>query len=198
MVICHAGSDENFAENSLLHCGKNFRSHVWTTMIILMEVYLNGSVFIPHLPKEKKIVVVRDSAKHYIEFIEKTPVMNMKKNETIAFITKHDIEILNPIPTNPVLLGNLAKKNLKNRMSLSGWLFQSTGVSKSMQILYHVRHLNFHVNQSSKVVCLIHKENIFNEIWVNYTNHVIKEQEKLRFTDHILDNVIELFIIRLC
>ena len=141
---------------------------------------------------------MKDSAKHYIEFIEKMPVMNMKKNETIAFITKHDIEILNPIPTKPVLLGNLAKKKLKNSMSLSGWLFQSTSVSKSMQILYHVRHLNFHVNQSSKVVCLIHKENIFNEIWVNYTNHVIKEQEKLRFTDHILDNEIELFIIRLC
>lgn len=79
---------------------------------------INGSVFewkciYPAFTQRKKIVEVKDSAKHYIEFIEKTPVMNGKKNETIAFITKHDIEILNPFPTEPVLLRDLAKKKRK-------------------------------------------------------------------------------------
>ena len=30
--------------------------------------------------------------------------MNMKENEVIAFMSKHDIEIPNPIPTKSVLL----------------------------------------------------------------------------------------------
>ena len=35
--------------------------------------------------------------------------MNMKKNEMIASMTKHDIEIPNPIPTKLVLLEKILK-----------------------------------------------------------------------------------------
>ena len=45
-----------------------------------------------------------DSAKYHCRFIEKTPTLNMKKGEMIAVMSKHDIEIPNPIPTKSVLL----------------------------------------------------------------------------------------------
>ena len=57
-----------------------------------------------NLPKERKVVVVMDSAKYHCRLIEKAPTMNMKKGYMIAVISKPDIEIPNPIPTKPVLL----------------------------------------------------------------------------------------------
>ena len=45
-----------------------------------------------------------DSAKYHCRFIEKAPTMNMEKGEMIAIMSKHDIEIANPIPTKSVLL----------------------------------------------------------------------------------------------
>ena len=45
-----------------------------------------------------------DSAKYHCRFIEKAPAMSMKKGEMIAVMSKHDIEIPNPIPTKLVLL----------------------------------------------------------------------------------------------
>ena len=57
-----------------------------------------------NLPKERKVVVVMDSAKYHCRLVEKAPTMNKKKGETIAVISKPDIEIPNQIPTKSVLL----------------------------------------------------------------------------------------------
>ena len=45
-----------------------------------------------------------DNVKYHCIFIEKAPTMNMKKDEMIAFMSKHDIKIPNLIPTKSVLL----------------------------------------------------------------------------------------------
>ena len=50
-----------------------------------------------NLPEERKVVVVMEIAKYYSRFIEKASTMNMKKDEMIAFMSKYEIEILNPI-----------------------------------------------------------------------------------------------------
>ena len=60
-----------------------------------------------NLPKERKVVVVMDSAKYHCRLIEKPPTINMKKGEMIAVISKPDIEIQNPIPTKSMLLGKI-------------------------------------------------------------------------------------------
>ena len=57
-----------------------------------------------NLPKERKVVVVMDSAKYHCRFIEKAPTMNMKKGEMIAVMSKQDIEIPNLISTKSALL----------------------------------------------------------------------------------------------
>ena len=59
---------------------------------------------LPNLPKERKLVVVIDSAKYNCRFIEKAPTMNMKKDEIVAVMSKHDIEIPNLISKKSVLL----------------------------------------------------------------------------------------------
>ena len=56
--------------------------------------------------------------------------MSMKKDEIIAFMSKHDIKIPNPIPAKSVLLGKIRKKILKNCMSLILWL-------KKLAILFY-------------------------------------------------------------
>ena len=63
-----------------------------------------GNTLTANLPKERKVVVVMDSAKYHCRFIEKAPTMNMKKGEMIAVMSKHDIEIPNLISTKSVLL----------------------------------------------------------------------------------------------
>ena len=62
---------------------------------------MNGKVFenwfqsnlLPNLPKEKKVVIVLDNSKYHNRYVEKTPTMNMEKNDTIAFMINHGIEI---------------------------------------------------------------------------------------------------------
>ena len=56
-----------------------------------------------------------ENAKYYTRFIETALTMNMKKDEMIAFMSKYNIEILNPIPTNLVLLEKIFNKNIEKQ-----------------------------------------------------------------------------------
>ena len=68
-----------------------------------------------NLCKERKVVAVMENAKYHTRFIEKALTMNMKKDEMIAFMSKYNIEILNPIPTNLVLLEKIFNKNIEKQ-----------------------------------------------------------------------------------
>ena len=52
-----------------------------------------------------------DNAKCHSRIIEKIPAMNMKNDEMIAFMSKYDIEMPDPIPAKPVK--KIRKKILK-------------------------------------------------------------------------------------
>ena len=58
-----------------------------------------------------------DNAKYHCRFIEKTPTMNIKKDEMIVFILNPDIEIPNPIPRKSVILEKILIifKNIENQ-----------------------------------------------------------------------------------
>ena len=71
-----------------------------------------------------------DNVKYHSRFIEKAPTMNMKMDEMIAFMSKHDIEISNPIPTKSALFEKIRKKILKDSISLILWL-------KNLSILFY-------------------------------------------------------------
>ena len=73
-----------------------------------------------NLPKERKLVVVMDSAKYQCRFTEKAPTVNMEKGEMIAVMSKHDIEIPNPIPTKSVLLKKILMifKNIEKQYAI--------------------------------------------------------------------------------
>ena len=84
-----------------------------------------------------------DSAKYHCRFIEKAPTMNMKKGEMIAIVSKHDIEIANPIPTKSVLLEKILII-LKDIEKVCHWLYDwksplfcSTVASISLHIESH-------------------------------------------------------------
>ena len=100
-----------------------------------------------------------DSAKYHCRFIEKTPTMNMKKGEMIAIMSKHDIEIANPIPTKSVLLEkiliilkDIEKQYVIDRMTEKAlysvlWLPPYHCILNPIelaqnQLKYHVGHLN--------------------------------------------------------
>ena len=53
-----------------------------------------------------------NNVKYHSRLIEKTPTMIMKKDEMIAFMSKNDIEIPNPVPTKLVLLQKIRKKSI--------------------------------------------------------------------------------------
>ena len=84
---------------------------------------MNGKVFenwfqsnlLPNVPKEKKVVIVLDNSKYHNRYVEKTPTMNMEKNDTIAFMINHGIEIPNPLPTKPVLLQKIRQANISKQ-----------------------------------------------------------------------------------
>ena len=126
-----------------------------------------------NLPKERKVVVLMDNAKYQCRFIEGRPtIMNIKKDEMIAFISKHDIEIPNPIPTNSVLLEKILIifKNIEKQHAIDS-MAEKAGYSVLRlplyhyilnpiemawnQLKYHVRNLNVYTSNPSKVVNLI-------------------------------------------
>ena len=64
------------------------------------------------------------NAKYICRLIEKAPIMNMKKDEMIAFMSKYNTEIPNPVPTKSVLLEkiliilkNIEKQNVIDSMA---------------------------------------------------------------------------------
>ena len=64
----------------------------------------------------------------------------------------------------------------------------------------HAFQFNVYASQPLKVVELARKvcdESISTEPWVNYTNHVVKEDGNFCVLDHAGNNEIELFIIHL-
>ena len=62
-------------------------------------------------------MVLMGNAKYHTRFIEKASTINMKKDEIIAFMSKHDIEILKSILAKSVLLEKILNKILKNSMA---------------------------------------------------------------------------------
>ena len=125
-----------------------------------------------NLPKERKVVVVMNSAKDHCRFIEKAPTMNMKKGEMIAVISKQDIEIPNPVPTKSVLLKKILmilkfieKQYVIDSMTKKAgysvpWLPPYHCILNAIEfawnhLRHHVRHLNVYTSNPSKVVDLI-------------------------------------------
>ena len=111
-------------------------------------------------------------------FFEKSPTMNMKKDDMIAFISTRGTEIPNPIPIKPVIF----EKKLVKQISIL-WLKKTIIEShrKGMESIKTSQvslHLNIFTSQPSKIVDLVRKvckENISTKKWVNYTGHVVKE-----------------------
>ena len=106
----------------LLLCGKEADYHDDMSGIVFEDWFEN--TLTANLPKERKVVVVMESSKYHCRFIEKAPTMNMKKGEMIPVMSKHDIEIPNPIPTKSVLLEkiliifkNIEKQYVIDRMT---------------------------------------------------------------------------------
>ena len=113
-----------------------------------------------------------DNAKYHCRFIEKAPTMNIKKDEMIAFMSKHDIEIPTPIPTKSVLLEKILIifKNIEKQYVIDS-MAEKGGYSVLRlppnhcilnpiemawnQLKYHVRHFNVYTSNPSKVVDLI-------------------------------------------
>ena len=79
-----------------------------------------------------------DNAKYHCRFIEKAPTMNMKKDEMIAFMSKHDIEIPNPISTKSVLLEKILIifENIEKQYVIDS-LVEKAGYSVLRLPLYH-------------------------------------------------------------
>ena len=140
---------------------------------IVFEDWL-GNTLTANLPKGRKLVVVMGNTKYHCRFIEKAPTMNMKKDEMIAFMSKHDIETPNPIPTKSVLLEkiliifkNIAKQYVIDsmaekagysvlRLPLYHCILNPIEMAwNQLKYQYHVRHLNVYTSNPSKVVELI-------------------------------------------
>ena len=138
-----------------------------------------------NLPKERKLVVVIDSAKYHCRFIEKAPTMNMKKGEMIAIMSKHDIEIPNAVPTKLLLLEKIliilkdiekqyvidcmTEKALYSVLRLPPYhcILNPMELARN-QLKYHVGHLNVYTSKPSNVVDLIQyicQENVSTENW---------------------------------
>ena len=149
-----------------------------------------------------------DSAKYHCRFIEKAPTMNMEKGEMIAIMSKHDIEIANPIPTKSVLLEKIiiilkdiekqyvidcmTVKALYSVLRLPPYHCILNPIELAQnQLKYHVGHLNVYTSKPSNVVDL---SNTY--VKKMYPLKIgIKEEEKFGIMDHILNNEIEVFII---
>ena len=167
------GAAKGFEENLL--CGKELSMqyadyHDDMSGIVFEDWFEN--TLTANLPKERKVVVLMDNAKYHCRFLERGPTMNIKKDEMIAFISKHDIEIPNSIPTKSVLLEKILIifKNIEKQYAIDS-IAEKAGYSVLRlplchcilnpiemawnQLKYHVRNLNVYTSNPSKVVNLI-------------------------------------------
>lgn len=70
------------------------------------------NVLQPKLPKERNLVIAIDNAKYHSRLVERTPSINMKKDDLIKYMIKQNIDVPNTIPAKPVLLEKIREKNI--------------------------------------------------------------------------------------
>ena len=124
-----------------------------------------------------------DSAKYPCRFIEKGLTMNMKKGEMIAVMSKHEIEIPNPISTKLVLekiliiLKSIEKQYVIDYLQKARYsvlrlpryhcILNPLELTRN-QLKCHFGHLNVCRSKPSNIVDLIQficKENVSTENW---------------------------------
>ena len=150
------------------------------------------------------------NAKYLCRLIEKAPVMNMKKNEMIAFMSKYDIEIPNPVPTKSVLLEkiliilkNIEKQNVIDSMAKTAsysvlrlppyhCILNPIEMARN-QLKYYALHLNVYTNKPLKGVNLIQK--VCKE---NISTEKLGLKKRKSFVSWTIFLITEPFIIHLC
>ena len=218
VVICHAGSRSGFVPSALLLAGKNIKK--------AMADYhedMNGNVFerwfqerlLPNLPP--KSVIIMDNAKYHSRIHNKIPTMANLKQELVDFLKAKGVAVPEPpekVPTKMVLIEWIKCLNIKNE-----YIVDRMAVAAGHQVLrlppYHccfnaiemvwaqlknkVRRANVYSSSPEAVIDLIRQS--FNEIsqenWSNYIDHVEEEEDKYWERDHIIEECIEPVIIAL-
>lgn len=130
------------------------------------------NVLQPKLPKERNLVIAIDNAKYHSRkvLVERTPSINMKKDDLIKYMIKQNIDVPNTIPAKPVLLEKIREKNIPKQYVIDSMaqrvdydvlrLFPYHCVFNPIemmwnQIKYHNRRFNVYTSQSLKLVDLI-------------------------------------------
>ena len=90
VVVCHAASSERFVSNALLLCGKQFSescADYYDDMNTEVFERWIANTLIPNLPKDRKVVIVMNDAKYHSGLLEKSPTINVRKNDTISNVS---------------------------------------------------------------------------------------------------------------
>ena len=165
--------------------------------------------FSQNLPKGRKVAMVFDNAKYHSRLVERSPTINMRKDQMIAFIKKHDISIPEPVPVKAVLLericqARIQKENVTDKIAKeAGFVVLPLPPCHCVlnpiemvwgQMKYHARHLNIFTGQPGKIIELIMKifaEKISVKNWRNYVLHVKKKEGRFKKMDNMVDDIKE-------
>ena len=114
VVICHAGSSEGFVPNAVLLCGKQLSESYADYHDMNAEIFKRwfANTLITNLPKDRKVVFMMVNAKYHSRLVDKSPTMNMRKNDMISYMIEHRIEIPSPLTVKPVLLQKIHVANI--------------------------------------------------------------------------------------
>ena len=155
---------------------------------------LFGDKFTPNLPKDRKTLILLDNANYHCRLIEKTPLMELRKNGMSEFMKKHNITIPEPIPTKALLHSLIREANVlkqyivENIVKTSGcsvlWLPPSHCMLNPIETVWshvkqHCQRQSTCNNEPSEVLELIREvcsTKITPKNWESFASHIIKEK----------------------
>ena len=70
---------------------------------------------ISNLPKGSKVFTVIDNVKYHSRLAEKSPTMNMRKNNMISYLIKHRIKVTSPLSAKPALLQKICETDIPDK-----------------------------------------------------------------------------------
>lgn len=205
LIVLHIGSTDGFVPGGLL-CFESKTNSIDYLDEINGDTFYNWFVHILPLLKENAVIVMDNASYHSVKKC-KIPTMSSKKQEMIDWL-----ESKGEIVTHPIVKNDLIKKVGKLKKLYDKYVIDECAKDNNKLILrlppYHCElnplelawasvksYVRTHNNtfKLKDVLELLKKgvEQVTPDMWMNFIEHVINEEEKFWNIDHITDEIMD-------
>ncbi|XP_008184501.1 uncharacterized protein LOC103309824 [Acyrthosiphon pisum] len=205
LICVHIGSSDGFVAGGLLDFESKNNSNEYHDKINYVTFYEWFSSIIPLL--KDNAVIVMDTASYHSVKKDTFPLISWEKSKIIKWLENNGKLIHRPMVKHQLLeeaeqfrpgcekyvIDELAKKNNKIVLRLPPYHSELNPIELAWSFVKHYVKTNNMTFKLPDVQKLLHEavERVTPQMWKNYINQVMEEEDKLFEIDFIIDEILE-------